>query len=173
MVGKRLAWAVLGLAMPMGMGWAQKSPMLYLAPGGLNAETAYGAVHIGMETTSQTDTVKSATKLWGEALEQGRMEECGAGPIDYARFSNGVTLHFQDEIFVGWSTSNASSAGFANGLTIGAPVIDIEAVAGPVETFESTLGNEFGAEDLFGIADGPGTRAKIEVLWSGISCVFR
>ncbi|WP_339643923.1 hypothetical protein [uncultured Pelagibacterium sp.] len=172
MAGRRLAWMVV-LAMPMGVGWAQESPTLYLAPGGLDAEMAYDSVHIGMNVTSRTDTVKSAIKLWGGALEQGRMEECGAGPIDFARFGNGVTLHFQDETFVGWSASAESSASFANGLTIGAPVIGIEAVAGPVETFESTLGHEFGGENLFGIADGPGTKAKIEVLWSGMSCVFR
>ncbi|MAN89181.1 hypothetical protein OF122_15755 [Pelagibacterium flavum] len=173
MAGKRLAWAVLVLVMPMGAGWAQESPALYLTPGGLDAETAYESVRIGMNVTSQTDTVKSATKLWGDAVEQGRMEECGAGPIDYARFGNGVTLHFQDETFVGWSASAESSATFASGPAIGAPVQELETLAGPVETFESSLGHEFGGEDLFGIADGPGTKAEIEVLWSGISCVFR
>lgn len=173
MAGKRLAWVVFVLAMPMGAGWAQESPALYLASGGLDAQMAYGSVHIGMNAANRTDTVKSARKLWGDALEQGRMEECGAGPIDFARFGNGVTLHFQDETFVGWSASAESSAGFANGLAVGTPVIDIEALVGPVETFESTLGHEFGGKNLFGVADGPGTRARIEVLWSGTSCVFR
>ncbi|AEQ50570.1 hypothetical protein [Pelagibacterium halotolerans] len=173
MAGKRLACAVVVVTVPMAAGWAQESLTLYLAPGGLEANGADESVPIDMDVTSQTDTVKSATKLWGEPDEHGRMEECGAGPIDFARFGNGVTLHFQNETFVGWLASNTSSASFANGLGVGAPVMDVEAVAGPVETFESTLGYEFAGENLFGIADGQGTKAEIEVLWSGISCVFR
>jgi hypothetical protein len=173
MTGQRLALASLLMIAPIAAGWAQESPMLYLAPGGLDAEVAGAEIGVSMDTTSEPDTVKSATKLWGDPIEQGRMEECGAGPIDFARFGNGVTLHFQNQTFVGWSTSSESSATFANGLAIGAPVVDIEPVAGPVETFESSLGYEFGGDNLFGIANGPGTKAEIEVLWSGISCVFR
>ncbi|MEQ8446054.1 MAG: hypothetical protein RIB57_09225 [Pelagibacterium sp.] len=173
MTGRQLAFAALFIAAPMAAGWAQDGAALYLAPGGLVAEAAGVEISIGMVTTSEADTVKSATKLWGDPAEQGRMEECGAGPIDFARFGNDVILHFQDETFVGWSASAESSASFANGLAIGVPVMKLEAMAGPVETFESSLGYEFAGENLFGVAAGPGTKAEIEVLWSGISCVFR
>ena len=69
MTGRRLAFAALVVAAPMTAGWAQDGAALYLAPGGLVAEAAGVEISIGMVTTSEADTVKSATKLWGDPVK--------------------------------------------------------------------------------------------------------
>lgn len=159
-----------------GNGAAAADPMtLYLAPGGLEVVGQDGqpSIFIPMGETSQADTLKVATKLWAPPFANITMEECGAGPIDSARFENGVDLHFQENVFVGWATGDDAEAQLASGVGEGSTVAELDAIAGPVEVFESTIGHEFAASNVFGIASGPGTDATIEMLWSGVSCIFR
>lgn len=171
--GLRLILVMLTVLLPNGAA-AGGAMELHLAPGGLEAIGTGGfAIFLPMEETSQAEALKAATRFWQPPVAQGTMEECGAGPIDFAIFGNGMTLHFQDGAFVGWATAPGAEARFADGRGIGSKVADIETVAGPVEAFESSIGNEFAADDVFGIASGPGTNATVEMLWSGVSCIFR
>lgn len=161
-------------AFGIGAAAADEAPRLFLAPGGLEVAPVSGApVLAGFGDTEMFDARKTAIKAWGKPAEEGRMEECGAGPLDFARFGNDVTLHFQDGTFVGWSAGSDSTATLPQGAGVGSSLTEIEAAAGTLETFESSLGREFAAGEVFGIASGPGTDARVELFWSGVSCIFR
>lgn len=113
--------------------------------------------------------------------ETGTNGECGAGPLAYARWPDGLTLWFQQDALTGWAlnapasdASPAATAGVstASGLTIGSTRADLDsAYAATVE--QSTLGTEFAAGELFGLLDGEGQGARVTALWAGVSCNFR
>lgn len=115
------------------------------------------------------------------AAVTGTNGECGAGPLAYARWPDGLTLWFQQDALAGWAlnapASNAppaTTAGIstASGLTIGSTRAELDsAYAATVE--QSTLGTEFTAGELYGLLDGEGSGAKVTALWAGVSCNFR
>ena len=49
---------------------------------------------------------------------------------------------------------------------------ELESAYSP-EVFESTLGTEFAAGEIFGILDGTGKSARVTHLWAGASCNMR
>ena len=108
-----------------------------------------------------------------------RLDECGAGPLDQASWSDGLTLYFQDSKFAGWALGGEREAGdgkgaitTASGIGVGSTRAELEA-AYKVEVFDSSLGTEFAAGELFGILDGTARQAKITNLWAGTSCNMR
>jgi hypothetical protein len=121
------------------------------------------------------------------AAETGTNAECGAGPLAYARWPDGLTLWFQEGAFAGWALnapapdappSPAGGISTASGLTVGngqtspSTRADLDsAYAATVE--QSTLGTEFAAGELYGLLDGEGSGAKVTALWAGVSCNFR
>lgn len=103
----------------------------------------------------------------------GRMEECGAGPLDYVKWEDSLTLYGQDGAFMGWFAEKGVGAlSTASGIAIGSTRKQLES-AYSAEVFQSTLGTEFLAGDLGGLLDGEGKDAKITHLWAGVSCNFR
>ena len=169
-----LKWVVVGVGLTIAtLAYSDDTVPLYLAPGGLEAAGPDGPRVFAMGDTGRTDIIAVASAAWGEPLDEYSMEECGYGEMEFAEFGSGVTLAFDGDAFIGWMTEPDAGARFENGTGAGSPVIDIETVAGPVETFESSIGHEFAADNVFGIASGPGTNATVEMLWSGVSCIFR
>ena len=143
---------------------------LYLAPNGL--ETARSGF-LAMDVTSRSAIIEVASAAWGTPLSEYSMEECGYGEMEFAEFESGVTLAFDGDAFIGWMTEPDAKARFANGIGAGSPVAELNTIGGPIEAFESSIGHEFAAGAVFGVAAGPGTNAPIEMLWSGVSCIFR
>lgn len=109
-----------------------------------------------------------------KSLEEGVNADCGAGPVRYASWPDGLSLVFQDGRFAGWSL-DARAAGAlstANGIAPGITRTQLEAAS--TATFRrTTLGTEFDAGGLYGVLDGPGPRARITDMWAGVSCVAR
>lgn len=110
----------------------------------------------------------------GAPSETGTLEECGAGGLDLASWSDGLTLYFQDEKFVGWAVRGEAKGKLttASGIGPGSTRAELES-AYAAKIFESTLGTEFTAGDVFGILDGKGAGARITNLWAGASCNMR
>ena len=104
----------------------------------------------------------------------GTNSECGAGPLDYAVWADGLTLHFQEDRFVGWALDPRAAGAHAtmSGIGPGSTRRELEA-AYEVQVEETTLGTEFHAGGLEGILDGQGQDARISAMWAGVSCVFR
>jgi len=104
----------------------------------------------------------------------GTNSECGAGPLDYAVWADGLTLHFQEDRFAGWALDPRAAGAHAtmSGIGPGSTRRELEA-AYEVQVEETTLGTEFHAGGLEGILDGQGQEARISAMWAGVSCVFR
>lgn len=109
----------------------------------------------------------------------GTNGECGAGPLDYASWPDGLTLYFQKGTFFGWALGAraANPAGrpalaTAAGIGPGSSRADLDD-AYAARIMPSTLGTEFAAGDLFGLLDGPGPYARISNMWAGASCNMR
>ena len=100
--------------------------------------------------------------------------ECGAGPLAYASWPDGLQIWFQDDKFAGWALDGRTEGaiGTAAGIGPGSTRAELDsAYAAAVE--QSTLGTEFAAGELFGLLDGAGQGAKITNMWAGVSCNFR
>lgn len=106
--------------------------------------------------------------------ETGRMEECGPGPLDFALWSDGLKLYFQDGRLAGWALDERARGKLATVAGVGPGASRAElAAAHPIEIAETSLGTEFASADLYGLLDGPGQAAKVTAMWGGASCVFR
>ena len=105
---------------------------------------------------------------------QERLSECGAGPLEQARWEDGLSLYFQDGKFAGWALDgrNGSRLTTAAGIGIGSTRAELQG-AYAARVFESSLGTEFEAGNLFGLLDGAGANAKITNLGAGVSCNMR
>ncbi|MES2903362.1 MAG: hypothetical protein V4696_04175 [Pseudomonadota bacterium] len=104
----------------------------------------------------------------------GIQSECGAGPLDYAAWPDGLTLYFQKDRFTGWALDGraAGKVTTAAGVGPGSSRNELEA-AYTAKITQSTLGTEFTAGGLSGLLDGPGASASINSMWAGTSCNFR
>lgn len=106
--------------------------------------------------------------------ETGTNTECGAGPLAWVRYRDGLTLQFQDDRFAGWSVDRAAKGKVTTMAGIG-PGSTRAALEGAyaITLPDSTLGIEFAAGDMGGLLDGPGKDAKVTDMWAGVTCMFR
>lgn len=122
--------------------------------------------------TARSDTLAALAPRGSPDV--GTNAECGAGPLAFARYRDGLTLQFQDDRFVGWSLDRTARrtvttmAGIGPGSTRG----DLDG-AYAIMLPDSTLGTEFAAGAMGGLLDGPGRQARITDLWAGVTCLFR
>lgn len=103
----------------------------------------------------------------GAPAERGTNAECGAGPLDFASWEDGLTLWFQNGTFAGWAT-NRQGATLMTGVGVGSSRADLES-AHVITVEESTLGTEF----TFGGISGLLENDRVSNLWAGASCNFR
>lgn len=152
----------------------QAAPMLAVAGEGLRLFDRDTGSARPVPFGTPREAALAALAFRGEPAATGRLEECGAGPLDYARWGDGLTLYFQDSRLAGWALdgSGKDSPTTASGLGVGSTRAELEA-AYDAEVFDSTLGTEFAAGEIFGILDGTGPSAKIAHLWAGTSCTMR
>lgn len=114
--------------------------------------------------------VTALTAARGAPTEQGQNPECGAGPLDFANFGDGLTVWSQDGLFVGWAVNQAGLSTM-NGIAVGATRAQLEGSGTEVSVQQTTLGTEFAAGEIYGLLDGP--QGAVANLWAGISCNFR
>ena len=111
----------------------------------------------------------------GTAPNLDSNDECGAGPLTFARWDDDFTLAFQDGKFVGWWAGERAPAGFSTvqDIHVGSTLAEVRAAWPGVEVINDTIGPEFAATDIFGILTGTTPSAKVTALWAGVSCIFR
>lgn len=151
------------------------APAIALAPDGIRLVAPGGATRpldFGMD---QAETVVILDRVHGGAGKATTNAECGAGPVDFVQWPDGLSALFQDGKFVGWSvgTGGAKTLTTMNGIGIGSTRSELVAGFSGVTVQETTLGQEFDAGGLYGVLSGPGAGATIDALWAGVSCVFR
>ena len=112
------------------------------------------------------------------AAETGTNGECGAGPLDFATWADGLTLWFQDGVLAGWALNGAAdvaaggAASTAAGIAPGSSRAELES-AYAVTVEQTSLGTEFAAGELFGLIEGDRPEARVSAMWAGVSCNFR
>lgn len=121
----------------------------------------------------QAAVLASLERVRGPA-GRGANQDCGAGPVQYANWADGLSLVFQNGRFAGWGLDGRAAGALATAAGVGPGSTRAElADAYGVTVRPSTLGAEFSAGDIHGILDGPGPTAKITDMWAGVSCVAR
>ena len=111
-------------------------------------------------------------------LRSGENAECGAGPITFTDFADGLTAHFQQGRLVGWTWHAPQDGdGPATGsvklpgtVQVGSARAVIEAEPGFSKVEGSTLGEEFAlGSNIGGFIKGD----VVEMLYAGTQCFFR
>ena len=145
---------------PDGLRW-------FLPPNGTARPLAFG--------TTTADVLLSLERVRGNAAE-GTNQNCGAGPVQYANWKDGLSLVFQKGRFVGWSLDSRAKSRIAtaDGIGIGTTRAQLDdAIGPPLEVRQTSLGNEFSAGQYHGLFDGLEAKAGITDMWAGVSCVAR
>ncbi|CAL1692057.1 hypothetical protein MMB232_02213 [Brevundimonas subvibrioides] len=107
-----------------------------------------------------------------ETPEVTTNSECGEGPVQFASFSNGLKLAFQDEKFAGWFL-DAAGLTTVDGVGVGTTRADLDGARTIEIDPESTLGIEFQAGDMGGFLTADGAAGTVESLYAGATCFFR
>ena len=107
----------------------------------------------------------------GEVLSQTENGECGAGPMAFGQFSDGLTVNFQQGRFVGWYIQDPSERiATKEGIAIGSARDAVSGETGFAIIEGSTLGEEFALEDRMG---GFLDAGEVSGLYAGTNCFFR
>lgn len=121
----------------------------------------------------QAQVMASLEAVRGFAAK-GTNQDCGAGPLQYATWRDGLSLVFQDKRFVGWSLNKSAADVIATAAGIGPGTTRAELESAYAVTVSKTsLGYEFSAGDVHGVIDGASAGARITDMWAGVSCVAR
>ncbi len=122
----------------------------------------------------QRDVLGMLERLRGPAAK-GANKDCGAGPVDYATWPDGLSVVFQHNRFVGWGIDSLGSGALstASGVGPGSTRENLEAAYADVSVLQSSLGTEFTAGGFSGLIDGSKASSRITHMWAGISCVAR
>lgn len=120
----------------------------------------------------QTEVEAALARTLGKPGDTGAMPECGAGPMEFASYSGGLTVNFQNGSLVGWNwTGGTAAIVFSDAIGIGTAKSEVEAMPGFTMIEGSTLGEEFALseEGAFGFFED----GKVSMLYAGTQCFFR
>ena len=148
---------------------------IVLQPKGLGVRDAAGATTTVAFGAAKLDALAAlAAAHDGTPGVQSANGDCGAGPLTFAGWDDGLTVAFDGGEFAGWSIGNAGPA-TEGGIGVGSSRAALQALSPAVDN--STLGTEFTATipggDLGGLLDGPTPEARVTTLWAGVTCMFR
>lgn len=123
---------------------------------------------------SQSSVIDTLERFRGPS-GQGTNQDCGAGPVDYASWPDGLSLVFKDDRFVGWGLDGRSTGAIftAGSVGPGSTRRQLDETYSNVLVRKTSLGNEFTAGGFAGVLDGPNASSKITDMWAGTSCVAR
>lgn len=129
-------------------------------------------LRFGMESAEVITAVSAAL---APPTARGTSVDCGAGPMEFATFADGLTINIQHDRFVGWSarvSTTARALTTMSGIGVGSTRAALDA-AYSAEVSATTLGEEFWAGGLAGVLDGPTAAARITDMWAGTTCLAR
>ena len=135
-------------------------------------DDAGAARAIPFGTPQATAIAAVAASVGGAAPEVTTNSECGAGPVQFAKFSNGLQLAFQNEQFQGWFVDEAGVT-TADGMGVGSTRASIEESRTIEMQEDSTLGAEFSSGDLGGFLTNATPQGTVTSLYAGLTCFFR
>ena len=129
------------------------------------------AIPFGMPAEQAIAAVGAAL---GVPRARGTNQDCGAGPLDFLTFDDGLLLAVQDGRFVGWTVRAAGphTPTTMSGIGLGSTRAALEG-AYSARVQQTSLGIEFFAGGLQGVLASDAASAPITDLWAGTSCVAR
>jgi hypothetical protein len=113
-----------------------------------------------------------AASVGGAAPEVTTNTECGAGATQFAEFSNGLQLLFQNGQFQGWFVDEAGTT-TVDGVGVGSTRASIESSRTVEIDADSTLGIEFTSGDIGGFLTDATPQGTVTSLYAGLTCFFR
>lgn len=154
------------------------------AAGAVPAEAAILLASDGLELTasgSQRLTFGAGRRrvladmggLLGEPVQQGTQEECPSGPLYQVGYARGLQLTFRDTAFVGWFANQGAPFRTVRGIGPGSTLGEVRAAYPATTVEETSLGYEFTASELYGTVTDTTNAGVVEVIYAGISCIFR
>lgn len=151
-----------------------------MASGGLAIEAeglrlfddAGAARAIPFGTPQATAISVVAASVGGAAPEVTTNSECGAGPVQFAQFSNGLQMLFQNGAFQGWFVDKAGAT-TVDGMGVGSTRASIQSARTIQMQASSTLGDEFDSGGVGGFLSGATPQATVKSLHAGLTCFFR
>lgn len=154
---------------------ASETVELTLSGTGLAVSGGEGAILAFGSPRETAEEVVAA--ILGDAISRQSNEECGAGPMQFSAFAEGLTLNFQDDALVGWFLSDDADGTLATdkGIGLSSVIGDFESAHLASRIEESTLGIEaYSESDGIGalIADGA-EGETITDMYAGTNCFFR
>ncbi len=134
--------------------------------------TATGASRAIPFGIAKADALRMLEAVQGAPPQkQGENIDCGA---TNAIWSDGLTVWFASDTFVGWSLeSTGSPLSTAGGLMLGTTRSELENGASVARIGKSSLGEEFTAGDVAGLLDSAAADARVTNLWAGATCIAR
>lgn len=140
---------------------------------GLRIFDATGAARALPFGTPRATVIAAVTaNTGGMAPEESTNSECGAGPTQFAGYTDGLQLLFQDEQFAGWFL-DAPGLTTADGVGVGTTRAALDDARTVTLVPDSTLGVEFTAGDLGGFLTAEGSAGTVQSLHAGLTCFFR
>lgn len=149
------------------------APALAIEAEGLRLFNRTSGAATPMPFGTAQDQVMTALAIYGQP-KTGTNTECGAGPLDYASWPDGLTVYFQKAAFAGWALDERAMGkhNTAIGIGPGSTRRDLSDAYTAVFT-KTSIGTEFAAGKLYGVLNSATPDARITNMWAGVSCVFR
>lgn len=150
------------------------TPAVNLAPDALTLVLESGSSrHINFGLPAE-QAIQMATAALGSPMERATQSECGAGPLEYATFRDGLTLFFQDGKFAGWDLDGRENGSYStgNGIALGISRADLAAIT-ELEVVDTSIGREIRAGGLSGLLGDPSEGERVTNLWAGVTCIVR
>jgi hypothetical protein len=155
---------------------ASNQPRLALDPEGLRwFVPPYGSARPLAFGTAQAAVLGSLEYARGTAA-RSTIRDCGADPVEYASWSDGLSVAFRAGRFVGWGLDVRARGVIttADGIGIGTTRSQLDDAIGlPLNIRQTSRGTEFSAGGYHGLLDGTGAKARISAISAGVSCVAR
>ncbi|MFC5343364.1 hypothetical protein ACETK8_07210 [Brevundimonas staleyi] len=123
-------------------------------------------------TPQATAIAAVAASVGGAAPEVTTNSECGAGATQFAQFSNGLQLLFQNGQFQGWYVDQAGVT-TVDGMGVGSTRASIDDSRAIEMQTDSTLGEEFTSGDIGGFLSDGTPQGTVKGLYAGLTCFFR
>lgn len=151
--------------------WPRTDDVVTAHATGFHVSRADGTPQDGLPFGSPFhSTMHRLVSILGHDVSVGFPQECGEGPLVSVTIADQIHLMFQEDRLAGWSLVSESGVRTTSGLSINSPRAALNA-EGSVEFFETGIGTEFGAGDLFGYISEDGS--SVQGVWSGAACIFR